>query len=302
MQTTISDEISFSGKGVHTNKVSNLTLIPAKEDSGIIFRRLDSPENKSIINATYENVKSTHYCTELSNSFGTSILTVEHLLAALSGSGIDNVEIKIDGPEVPILDGSSRIFIDAINQHKKILNKPKKVIRIKEKIEIFEDRSYACFEPADSLVVDAEINFDHILIGKQKMEMLINSETFYDELSQARTFGFLKHAEKLHARGYGLGVNLSNAIVLTEKTIMNIEGLIYENEFIRHKILDICGDLKLAGYDIIGKYTSVFGGHNLNYFALKNLFENSNAWVLEELDEYIDSSSQSKNLKKIVNH
>jgi UDP-3-O-[3-hydroxymyristoyl] N-acetylglucosamine deacetylase len=119
MQTTISDEISFSGKGVHTNKVSNLTLLPAKEDSGIIFRRLDLPENKSIINATYKNVKSTHYCTELSNSSGSSILTVEHLLAALSGSGVDNVEIKIDGPEVPILDGSSRIFIDAINKHKK---------------------------------------------------------------------------------------------------------------------------------------------------------------------------------------
>ena len=284
MQKTISNEISFSGKGVHTNKVSNLTLTPAKEDTGIIFRRLDASEDKSIINASYQNVISTHYCTELSNSFGTSILTVEHLLAALNGAGIDNLEIKIDGPEVPILDGSSRIFLDAINSQKEILNKPKKIIRIKEKIEITENHSYASFEPADSLEINAEINFDHILIGKQKMELLINEETFYDELSEARTFGFLKHAEKLHSRGFGLGVNLSNAIVLTEKTIMNINGLKYNNEFIRHKILDICGDLKLAGYGIIGKYTSVCGGHNLNYFALKHLFENPNAWVLEELD------------------
>jgi len=283
MQKTISNEISFSGKGVHTNKVSNLTLTPAKEDTGIIFRRLDASEDKSIINASYQNVVSTHYCTELSNSFGTSILTVEHLLAALNGAGIDNLEIKIDGPEVPILDGSSRIFLDAINSQKEILNKPKKIIRIKEKIEITENHSYASFEPADSLEINAEINFDHLLIGKQKMELLINEETFYDELSEARTFGFLKHAEKLHSRGFGLGVNLSNAIVLTEKTIMNINGLKYNNEFIRHKILDICGDLKLAGYGIIGKYTSVCGGHNLNYFALKNLFENPDAWVLEEL-------------------
>jgi len=285
MQKTISNEISFSGKGVHTNKVSNLTLTPAKEDTGIIFRRLDASEDKSIINASYQNVISTHYCTELSNSFGTSILTVEHLLAALNGAGIDNLEIKIDGPEVPILDGSSRIFLDAINSQKEILNKPKKIIRIKEKIEITENHSYASFEPADSLEINAEINFDHLLIGKQKMELLINEETFYDELSEARTFGFLKHAEKLHSRGFGLGVNLSNAIVLTEKTIMNINGLKYNNEFIRHKILDICGDLKLAGYGIIGKYTSVCGGHNLNYFALKNLFENPDAWVLEELDD-----------------
>jgi len=285
MQKTISNEISFSGKGVHTNKVSNLTLTPAKEDTGIIFRRLDASEDKSIINASYQNVISTHYCTELSNSFGTSILTVEHLLAALNGAGIDNLEIKIDGPEVPILDGSSRIFLDAINSQKEILNKPKKIIRIKEKIEITENHSYASFEPADSLEINAEINFDHLLIGKQKMELLINEETFYDELSEARTFGFLKHAERLHSRGFGLGVNLSNAIVLTEKTIMNINGLKYNNEFIRHKILDICGDLKLAGYGIIGKYTSVCGGHNLNYFALKHLFENPNAWVLEELDD-----------------
>ena len=285
MQRTISNEISFSGKGVHTNEVSNLTLTPAKEDTGIIFRRLDASEDKSIINASYQNVISTHYCTELSNSFGTSVLTVEHLLAALNGAGIDNLEIKIDGPEVPILDGSSRIFLDAINSQKEILNKPKKIIRIKEKIEITENHSYASFEPADSLEINAEINFDHLLIGKQKMELLINEETFYDELSEARTFGFLKHAERLHSRGFGLGVNLSNAIVLTEKTIMNINGLKYNNEFIRHKILDICGDLKLAGYGIIGKYTSVCGGHNLNYFALKHLFENPNAWVLEELDD-----------------
>jgi len=285
MQRTISNEISFSGKGVHTNEVSNLTLTPAKEDTGIIFRRLDASEDKSIINASYQNVISTHYCTELSNSFGTSILTVEHLLAALNGAGIDNLEIKIDGPEVPILDGSSRIFLDAINSQKEILNAPKKIIRIKEKIEITENHSYASFEPADSLEINAEINFDHLLIGKQKMELLINEETFYDELSEARTFGFLKHAERLHSRGFGLGVNLSNAIVLTEKTIMNINGLKYNNEFIRHKILDICGDLKLAGYGIIGKYTSVCGGHNLNYFALKHLFENPNAWVLEELDD-----------------
>jgi len=282
MQTTISEKISFSGIGVHTNKVSNLTLCPAEEDTGIIFKKLDAKGNISFVNATYDNVKSTHYCTELSNENGISILTVEHLLAALYGAEIDNVVIEIDGPEVPILDGSSKIYFNTISDHRKILKKPKKIIKIKEKIEITENGSYACFEPCDSLTVDAEIDFDHILIGKQRMALSIDRESFYRELSDARTFGFLEHAEQLHLIGFGLGVNLSNAIVLTEKTIMNINGLKHHDEFIRHKILDICGDLKLAGFDIIGKYTSICGGHKLNYFALKRLFENPNSWEYQD--------------------
>jgi UDP-3-O-[3-hydroxymyristoyl] N-acetylglucosamine deacetylase len=302
MQTTISKKIRFSGIGVHTNEVSNLTLYPSEENTGIVFKKLDAKGDISVINATYDNVKSTHYCTELSNKNGTSVLTVEHLLAALYGAEIDNVVIEIDGPEVPILDGSSKIYFDTISDHIKTLKKPKKIIKIKEKIEITENGSYACFEPCDSLTVDAEIDFDHILIGKQRMELSIDKDTFCRELSDSRTFGFLEHAEQLHSIGFGLGVNLSNAIILTEKTIMNINGLKHHDEFIRHKILDICGDLKLAGYDIIGKYTSICGGHNLNYFALKSLFENPNSWEYQDLENTYEKQPQVISRHKIVNH
>ena len=273
--------------------------------SGISFKRTDIKDpSKNTIKANYKNVKSTYYCTEISNEFDVSVLTIEHLLAAIFGANIDNIEILIDGPEVPILDGSSKIFMDGI-QDNEIINqgKSKKFIKILEPIVVNHNNAFASFTPNDQLIVDAQIDFKHQLIGKQKMEIEINYDNFLNEISNARTFGFLEHAEKLHSMGYGLGVTLSNTIVLTDKNIMNSSGLNSTDEFVRHKILDICGDLMLADYRIIGKFTSICGGHNINYLALKELFENKNSWRLIDFEEDIKSPENSEHIEqqKLVN-
>ena len=305
MQTTIKDDIKFVGIGVHTNSKSSMILKPSDPGSGISFKRTDIKDpGKNTIKANYKNVKSTYYCTEISNEFDVSVLTIEHLLAAIFGANIDNIEILIDGPEVPILDGSSKIFMDGI-QANKIINQgeAKKFIKILEPIVVNHNNAFASFTPNDKLVVDAQIDFKHQLIGKQKMEIEINYDNFLNEISNARTFGFLEHAEKLHSMGYGLGVTLSNTIVLTDKNIMNSSGLNSTDEFVRHKILDICGDLMLADYRIIGKFTSICGGHNINYLALKELFENKNSWRLIDFDESTESPENIEHIEqqKLVN-
>ena len=287
MQTTIKDDIKFVGIGVHTNTKSSMILKPSDPGSGISFKRTDIKDpSKNTIKANYKNVKSTYYCTEISNEYDISVLTIEHLLAAIFGANIDNIEILIDGPEVPILDGSSKIFMEGI-QDSKVINQgqTKQFIKIMEPIMVKHNNAFASFTPDDKLIVDAQIDFKHQLIGKQKMEIEINYDNFLNEISNARTFGFLEHAEKLHSMGYGLGVTLSNTIVLTDKNIMNSGGLNSTDEFVRHKILDICGDLMLADYRIIGKFTSICGGHNINYLALKELFENKASWCLVDLEE-----------------
>ena len=298
MQTTIKDDIKFEGIGVHTNTKSCMILKPSDPGSGISFRRTDVKDlSKNTIKANYKNVKSTYYCTEISNEFDVSVLTIEHLLAAIFGANIDNIEILIDGPEVPILDGSSKIFIDGIKDNQ-IINQgqAKKFIKILEPIVVNHNNAFASFTPHNKLIVDAQIDFKHQLIGKQKMEIEVNYDNFLNEISNARTFGFLEHAEKLHSMGYGLGVTLSNTIVLTDKNIMNSSGLNSIDEFVRHKILDICGDLMLADYRIIGKFTSICGGHNINYLALKELFENKNSWCLVDFDE---NSKTAENIEHI---
>ncbi|MAL63874.1 MAG: UDP-3-O-[3-hydroxymyristoyl] N-acetylglucosamine deacetylase, partial [Rhizobiales bacterium] len=172
----------------------------------------------------------------------------------------------------------------------------KKFIKILEPIVVNHNNAFASFTPNEKLIVDAQIDFKHQLIGKQKMEIEVNYDNFLNEISNARTFGFLEHAEKLHSMGYGLGVTLSNTIVLTDKNIMNSSGLNSTDEFVRHKILDICGDLMLADYRIIGKFTSICGGHNINYLALKELFENKNSWCLVDFDE---DSKTAENIEHI---
>ena len=305
MQTTIKDDIKFVGIGVHTNTKSSMILKPSDPGSGISFRRTDIKDpSKNTIKANYKNVKSTYYCTEISNEFDVSVLTIEHLLAAIFGANIDNVEILIDGPEVPILDGSSKIFMDGI-QDNQIINQgqAKKFIKILEPVVVNHNNAFASFTPNDKLIVDAQIDFKHQLIGKQKMEIEVNYDNFLNEISNARTFGFLEHAEKLHSMGYGLGVTLSNTIVLTDKNIMNSSGLNSIDEFVRHKILDICGDLMLADYRIIGKFTSICGGHNINYLALKELFENKNSWCLVDFDEGTKTAENIEHIEqqKLVN-
>ena len=294
-QKTLKKRIEFSGVGIHTGKHSKITLFPSGPNTGIFFERIDLKNKvKDIsVKASYKNVKSTYYCTELSNKFGTSILTVEHLLAALFGTGVTNAKIQVDGPEIPILDGCSETFVAAIiNAGCKSQKVTNKLIKIKNPITYHNDSSWAEFSPHKKLFIESKINFRHTLIGKQEMAIEMNESSFQDEISSARTFGFLEHAEKLNSMGYGLGVNLSNTIVLSEKQMLNQDGLNYNDEFVRHKILDICGDLMLAGYGIIGKFTSNCGGHCLNHRALMELFNNEESWELIDASELYPDNIQ----------
>lgn len=294
-QKTLKKKIEFSGVGIHTGKYSKITLCPVDPNTGILFERVDLKNKvKDIsIKASYKNVKSTYYCTELSNKDGTSILTVEHLLAALFATGISNAKVQVEGPEIPILDGCSAAFIEAIidtgSESQKVTNK---LIKIKNPITYQNDTSWAEFSPNEKLFIESRINFKHSMIGKQEMVIEMNQGSFQDEIASARTFGFLEHAEKLNSMGYGLGVNLSNTIVLSEKQMLNQDGLHYNDEFVRHKILDICGDLMLAGHGILGKFTSNCGGHCLNHCALIELFKNKDSWELIDASELYPDNIQ----------
>ena len=302
-QTTIANEINFTGNGIHTGILSNVTLTPAGPDTGIVFIRsdLNKSKKKNRIEAISSNVSSTYFCTELTNSDGVSVLTVEHLMAAFAGARIDNIEIHINGNEIPIMDGSSIEFIKLIDKSGIVkLDKNSKFIRILKPIEIVKGQSIARFVPNDKSMIETEINFNHSKIGNQNIAFEFTPQFFRDEIASARTFGFLSQAEKLNSVGYGLGVNLSNTIVLTEKAIMNYEGLNYKDEFVRHKALDICGDLMLSGYNIIGKYQSIRGGHCLNHKALTSLFKAADSWeIVEDIDSFlnIETKKLSSNIK-----
>jgi len=306
-QTTIANEIKFEGKGIHTGVQSKITLRPAESNTGIVFIRSDliNSKKKNRIEAISSNVSSTYFCTELSNSDGISILTVEHLMAALAGARIDNIEIYIDGAEVPIMDGSSIEFIKLIDEMGIVnLDQKSKFIRILRPIEIKKGKSIARFIPNAKSIIETEINFEHRIIGKQNITFEFTPKVFRNEIATARTFGFLSQAEKLNSVGYGLGVNLSNTIVLNEKNVMNYEGLITKDEFVRHKALDICGDLMLSGYNIIGKYQSICGGHCLNHSALITLFKENDAWeVIEDIDNFfnIEKKKLSSDIK-VLSH
>ncbi|MBT4203789.1 MAG: UDP-3-O-[3-hydroxymyristoyl] N-acetylglucosamine deacetylase [Rhodobiaceae bacterium] len=295
-QTTIANEIRFKGKGIHTGLEANVILRPSESNTGIVFVRSDlsNSKKKNRIEAIAPNVSSTYFCTELSNSDGVSVLTVEHLMAALAGARIDNIEVCIDGAEVPIMDGSSIKFIELIDKTGIVnLDKQSKFIKILKPIEIVKDESVARFMPSDKSIIEAEINFEHKEIGRQNIAFEFTPKVFRDQIASARTFGFLSQAEKLNSVGYGLGVNLSNTIVLTEKNIMNYEGLNSKDEFVKHKALDICGDLMLSGYNIIGKYQSVRGGHCLNHKALTSLFKEKDSWkIVDGIDNFFDMETE----------
>jgi len=258
-----------------------VTLRPAEADSGIRFRRVDltNGTRSTVVSAGRRNVHSTQLCTELRNEDGVSVMTVEHLLAALAGAGVDNVDVHISGPEVPILDGSSREFLAAIDEAGIVEQDFERgFIRVLEPVSLNIGQSSAVFEPADRPFIETTIDFPHAAIGRQDVSFEVTPEQFRRDIASARTFGFLVQAEQLRAMGFGLGASLDNTIVLDETGILNAEGLRFEDEFVRHKALDACGDLVIAGAPILGRYSSVRGGHQLNHAALNCLMNQPNAW------------------------
>jgi UDP-3-O-[3-hydroxymyristoyl] N-acetylglucosamine deacetylase len=270
MQTTIKTAVSLSGIGLHSGKNVNLKLIPAEKDMGIVFRK----NNGQSIEARFDNVQSTNMSTKLSNSHCTVDL-VEHLMAGLWGCNIDNLIIDIDANEVPIMMGNAKSFIDKIMKVGIIEQDAlKKKFKIKNPIEVREDDKYVIIKPNDKgLIIDMTIDFDHPLIGKQRFIFDSLKNSFIDEIAPARTFGFMRDLEYLNKNGLGLGASLDNCIGLTDDSIANENGLIFPDEFVRHKILDCIGDLFLSGYYLDCHLIAYKPSHKLNNIALRELFE-----------------------------
>ena len=272
MQRTLRNVIRATGVGLHTGDKVYLTLRPAAANTGIVFRRVDLDE-PTLIHAIAENVSDTRLSTTLSES-GTKVSTVEHLLSAFAGLGIDNAYIDLSSPEVPIMDGSSGPFVFLIQSAGVVEQKaPKKFIRIKKPIIVKEDDKWAKFEPFDGFKVTFEINFDHPAFknASQKSTIDFSSTSFVKEVSRARTFGFMNDIEYLRQHNLALGGSLDNAVVVDEFQVLNEDGLRYEDEFVKHKILDAIGDLYLLGHSLIGHFSGFKSGHSLNNRLLRAL-------------------------------
>lgn len=279
-QRTLKRPIKVTGIGLHSGNKVTLTLRPAEVNTGVVYCRtdLDSPV---FFEANADSVQDTMLCTCLVNDEGIRISTVEHLNSALSGLGIDNIIIEVNAPEIPIMDGSANPFVylmlDAGIAEQ---NEAKKFIRIKEKVRVEDGDKWAEFSPYNGFHLEFTIDFNHPAIGKDVCRYVsdFSTQEFIQEISRARTFGFMKDIEYLQSQGLALGGNLDNAIVLDEYRILNEEGLRYKDELVRHKMLDAIGDLYMAGHNIIGAFKAYKSGHGLNNKLLRQLLSQENAW------------------------
>ena len=274
-QQTLLEPLEINGVGLHSGVNVKIKLIPAETDYGVKFVRTDLKKN-NIIHAIWSNVTNTQLSTTISNNFGANVSTVEHLMSALSGLHIDNLRIEIDGPEVPIMDGSSKNFVELIDKNSlKIQNKKRKIIKIKKKIKVEKDDSSIELSPNNQFSIDFQIDFPSPLISKQSCQLQLINGNYKTDIASARTFGFEKDVDRLRSIGLALGGSLNNAVVVGDNKILNSEGLRFKDEFVRHKILDSIGDLYLAGSPIQGYFNGNKSGHYLNNLLLKTLFSNS---------------------------
>ncbi|HXX26574.1 MAG TPA: UDP-3-O-acyl-N-acetylglucosamine deacetylase [Pseudolabrys sp.] len=284
-QTTLCDHTALAGIGVHSGRPVTLTLHPADDDAGIVFQRVAADgSTEREIRADVRAVTATEFATVLGDAKGPLCSTAEHLLAALRGLNVDNVIVEIDGPEVPIMDGSAAPFVDAIDQAGLTTRAlPRRFIEVIKPVRVEKNGALGELRPYEhGFRVEAEIKFDHPLIGKQALALDIGPETFRNEIARARTFGFMKDVAKLWSAGYALGASFENTLVVTEDRVLNPEGLRFGDEFVRHKVLDAIGDLALAGQPLLAAYRTIRGGHNLNHAVLSALMADRSAWRLVE--------------------
>ena len=284
-QRTVQNKISCFGIGLHTGVRVDLALLPADEDTGIIFKRVDIKDKNQIVAASYDNVSNTVLGTTIKNEDGVHVATIEHLMAALWGCGIDNCVIEINGPEVPIMDGSSEPFVFLIEcAGIKQQVKGRKVIEVLKEISVYEsdaeNSGYITASPADSFSVDLRIDFNDSVIASQDCTFDTKNISFKSYISRARTFGFEHEVEYMRKNGLAIGGSLDNAIVIGKDGILNKEGLRYSNEFARHKVLDCIGDIFLAGAHIQGNLKGFKSGHALNNKLHRKIFSDKDAWRL----------------------
>lgn len=273
-QCTVGRVLSFTGIGVHNGQPASLTIEPAAVDTGYVIRRkLENDTYSDTFPLHHNRVSRTYLCTAVDLGDAGTVSMIEHIVSALSGMGIDNVLISVEGHECPVLDGSAGKYVDAIIETG-IETQPaeKKFIKIRRSVTVRSNDAFAALEPYNGRAFDVEIDFESDVIGRQRMIFDWSPKRYVEDVSRARTFGFIKDAKVLRQAGYALGSSLENSIAVDEGKILNQDSLRYEDEFVRHKLLDAVGDLALAGLPIYGKFRSYKGGHGLNALVLNSLF------------------------------
>ena len=300
-QKTLSNKISFKGIGIHTGIGVNLNILPASPNTGIIFKRVDL-KSKNIVYPNYLNVSDTTLCTTISNEFGTKVSTIEHLMGALYGVGVDNAIIELDSQEVPIMDGSAKTFVDSINKvGLKFSDQPIKIIKINKKISITDGEKYISADKSNVTGdIEFEIKYDNKLISIQKNKINIFEDDLTD-IYNSRTFCLYEDIELIKKNGLAKGGSLNNAIVVNGDKILNQEGLRNKKEFVNHKILDCIGDLYTSGYRIIGKLACSQGGHYLTNQLLRKVFQSKeNFSILEIKEKNLPHSLINRNLLRSI--
>lgn len=281
-RTLKQDAMLCTGVGLHSGVTSAVKMKPAGPNGGITFKRTDRPENISLVPATWKHVIDTRLCTVIGNQHGVSVSTIEHVMAALRGCEVDNVLVEVHAPEVPAMDGSAEPFVRVLEQAGFCeQNSPRQMIHVLRPVVVRHGESVASLEPSDLPTFSFEIDFAHPAVVQQRSQLVLVNGSFREEVSRARTFGFMDEVDQLRRTGRGLGGSLDNAIIISCGSILNNEGLRFEDEFVRHKILDSIGDLYLAGAQIVGHFSSYRGGHALNNLLLCKLFADPSAWRLE---------------------
>lgn len=282
-QQTLKNSIHCSGVALHSGTKVSMVLHPAEADTGIVFRRTDSAGG-SEVQAVWRNAIETPLCTTLVDARGNQVATVEHLMSALNACGIDNAVIELNGPEVPIMDGSAAPFVFLIEcAGVETLSSPRRALRILSEVNVSEPHRSASLAPGNGFTVGFEIDFPNTLVGRQEWFTEVSESAFKRDVARARTFGFVQDIEKMRAMGLARGGSLENAIVVNGQEILNEEGLRYSNEFVRHKVLDSIGDLYLVGTPIIGHFQGDRAGHALTLRLLQTLFAEEDAWEWTEL-------------------
>ena len=293
-QKTLNSEVSFSGIGLHSGANVDVTLVPANSNSGITFKRTDLEKNNEVI-ANFKNVSSAKLCTKIENDFGVSISTIEHLMAALYICGVDNLVVNLNGPEVPIMDGSAKDFVRIIkNCGLKTLGGKRKFVKIKKKIELKEDDKFINIVPANSFEVKFTLDYKKNPLIQTQTNRTNFQEKNLEDVYAARTFCLYEDIEEIKSIGLAKGGSLDNAVVVQGNKILNEGGLRSKKEFVNHKILDLVGDFMLSGARVIGLVECIHGGHALTNKFLKKIFSDKSNY------DVIESESSSRNVRKIL--
>ena len=285
-QTTLQNKVIFSGVGIHNGRAVTMSVEPANPNTGIVFERIDIKYNNTI-KPIINNTETSKLCSKITNAYGVSVSTIEHLMAAFNGLNIDNALIKLDSSELPALDGSSEEYTNKINKIGiKTQKKNRSFLKILKKISIYENERYISVAPADEFSIDVEINYPNTIIGSDKLLYIHKKINFIKNISKARTFAFAEDIQKMRATGLAMGGSLNNAIVVDKYKIVNSTGLRINNEFIKHKTLDCLGDFYLLGMPIIGKVTCFAPGHKINQNFIKEILKKKTNYKIENGNKY----------------